>query len=98
MITRRWTMNSNLDYYVRTWETEPSILLKLGYKAKSGSVSNVGTFRLDLVALAKQGVVTSRMTSDGEVFDIKIVKRRGSYWLQVREGTSLALDRFARGR
>ena len=98
MITRRWTMNSNLDYYVRTGETEPKILLKLGYKGKSGSVSNVGTFRLDLVSLAAKGVVTSRMTPDGEVFDIKIVKRRGSYWLQVREGTSVPLERFARGR
>ena len=98
MITRRWTMNSNLDYYVRTGETEPRILLNLKYKERSGAVTSVGTFRLDLVELATKGVVTSRTAAGGEVFDVKIVKRRGSFWLQVREGASVPLERFARSR
>ncbi len=99
MITRRWTMKSDLDYYVKTGEKEPHILLKLKYKAPSGATSDVGTYGLDLVALAAKGVVTSRTTTDGEVFDIEIVKRRETFWLQVREGTSIPLDRFIkRGR
>jgi hypothetical protein len=98
MVTRRWTMNCNLDYYVRTGETEPKILLRLAYKERSGAVTNVGTFRLDLVALAQEDVVTSRLADGREVFDIKIVRRGGTYRLQVREGASLPLSRFARTR
>jgi len=98
MKTRIFTMNSKDDRYARTNEREPTILVKFRYKEQSGEVTDVGTFHLDLVALEAKGVVTNRMTAKGEVFDIEIVKRRGTFWLQVREGTSIPLDRFKRVR
>jgi hypothetical protein len=54
----------------------------LVYKTLDGDLSDVGTFSLDLPALANAGVVAAR-EKDGEiVVDVRIVKEPGgSYWL-----------------
>ncbi len=98
MVTRRWTLNSNLDYYVATNQTDPDVLLHLCYKAPSGAVEDVGEYKLDLDALTDKGVVTRRETPGGIVYDVKIVHRRDRYALQVRKGRSIPLDRFVTSR
>lgn len=93
MAARRWTMNSNLDYYVKTNEPERVIELDLSYKRPDGRVERVGSFRLDLPALERRGLVTRR----GDVFDIKVSRDAGRYWLGVRAADRAPLTEFASG-
>lgn len=91
--TRRWTLNEKHGYYVMTGITEPRFNLELSFKRLNGAVERVGVFRLNLVELSGRGVVTSRMTPEGEVFDVKIVRdARNTYHLAVREAESLPLE------
>jgi hypothetical protein len=88
--TRRWTMNSNLDYYVRTNETATVVELELSYKRRDGRTERAGSFHLDLPALERRGLVTRR----GDVYDIKICRDSQGYWLGVRESDRAPLADF----
>jgi len=94
MVSRRWTLNSNLDYYVATNQTDPKVRLQLRYKAPSGVVHEVGKYHLDLDALADSGVVNRRDTPGGVVYDVKIVHRNKAFSFQTHEGRSIPLNRF----
>lgn len=87
---RRWTMNSNLDYYVKTNEPERVLRLALSYKRPDGRVESVGTFVLDLPKLERRGLVTQ----SGDVFDIRVFRDGGRFWLGVRAADRAALFEF----
>jgi hypothetical protein len=89
-VARRWTMNSNIDYYVKTGETARVLDLTLRYKRPDGSVTHIGDYSLDLHALAEAGVVTQR----GDVFDIKVVRAGGDFWLGVRAHPRVRLEAY----
>ena len=75
---------------MRTNETEPLIRVHLAYKGRDGGVEPVGEFVLDLPSLARRGLVTRR----GNVFDVKLSKAGGRYWLGVRTEDRAALSEF----
>ena len=89
---RRWTMNSNLDYYIKTNETSRRINLSLNYRHSSGHIENVGFSAFDLADLAQQGIVSRR----GGLFDIKIERDGGCFWIGVRRVSRLPLENFRR--
>ena len=88
---RRWTLNANHGYYVKTGERAQVVDLSLSYKDASGAITPVGRFRLDLPSLVDRDLVTQR----GEVFDIKIVRECGRYFLGVRVSPRVPLADFA---
>jgi len=88
---RRWTLNANHGYYVKTGERAEVVELSLSYKDANGAITPVGRFRLDLPALVERDLVTRR----GEVYDIKIVRDSGRYFLGVRVSPRVPLADFA---
>jgi len=88
---RTWTMNSNLDYYVKTNESQSVIDLNLRYKNTDGREDGMGRYILDLATLAERGIVTRR----GNVYDIKVLKDRGQFWIGIRQSPRLLLSDFS---
>ena len=88
----RWTLNAAQGYYVRTGLKEQFLALELSYKDPSGTVHPVGSFHLDLPALARSGAVTRRSGSGVDVFDVRIVRdAAGSYWLSIQSAVRVRL-------
>ncbi len=69
-------MNANLNYYVKTGETAPLVQVNLRYKRLDGRIEEVGSFRLNLPALANERLVTQR----GRRFDIKVIRLAGRFF------------------
>lgn len=87
---RNWTMNSNLDYYVKTGETAQVVSLSLSYRRPDGRIEAVGAYVLDLLALAQRGLCTQR----GSVYDLKVTRSGGRFYLGVRTAPRAPLDEF----
>ncbi|MDQ6770530.1 MAG: hypothetical protein M3Z54_11150 [Gemmatimonadota bacterium] len=88
---RHWTMNANLDYYIRAGEAATAIVLHLGYRRHDLSVEPIGVFVLNLADLAERGACGRR----GDMFDVKIVRDDGKFWLSVRDPVRIRLSEFA---
>jgi hypothetical protein len=89
-VSRTWTMNADLNCYVKTGETQVLINLLLNYRTSDGRIETVGRFVLDLVDLANRGIVTRR----GQSFDLKLQRESGRFWIGTRKATRLPLEKF----
>ena len=78
----RWTLNALHGYYVRTGLPLFPINVALAFKSLEGDVTYVGTFSLDIPALASAGAVALRQQHDRIVADVRIVREPGGpYWV-----------------
>lgn len=93
-----WTLNEAHGVYVRTKVRDRVVHLLLCSQSLAGKATFVGEYLLDLPSLSELGVVSRRWIKDGFAYRIRIVRERdGSYWLQVKIGVSLALEKLRVG-
>ncbi|MDO9451621.1 MAG: hypothetical protein Q7J29_02045 [Stagnimonas sp.] len=85
---RKWTMNSNLDYYHNTLsKAESPAFVQLSYKREE-TKEVVGVFRLDLpLLLAARHIRTEPAdAADSENVRVRFVRRtNGSFYIQAND-------------
>jgi hypothetical protein len=95
MKDRRWNLNEEHGYLLKTNLPESRIDLRLGLKKLTGNREEVGRYLLDLESLAQSGFVTRRVVGNNRVFDLRINRdTNGEYTLELESGPKAPLDDF----
>lgn len=90
-----WTLNEEHGFYARTKVRDRVVHLFLCCQSLAGETTLVGEYVLDLPSLSELGVVSRRWVNDEFAYRVRIVRERdGSYWLRVKGGVSLALEKL----